>query len=139
MKITGSTLNILERGMDVRLARHNVLGGNVANLDTPGFTPVDVDVRAAMQTAGSGSPAAAPLATTSSKHLGGGSSVAAGAQEEMPTVAADAAGLGLDKNGVDLDRTMASIAENALQYQATARITTRHLALLRYVASDGTA
>ncbi len=125
--------------MDVRLARHNVLGGNVANLDTPGFTPVDVDVRAAMQTAGSGSPAAAPLATTSSQHLGGGSNVAAGAQEDMPTVAADAAGLGLDKNGVDLDRTMASIAENALQYQATARITTRHLALLRYVASDGTA
>lgn len=136
MKITGSTLGILERGLDVRLARQNVLAGNVANLDTPGFTPLDVDVGRAMETGGA--PSSAALATTQGGHLGG-AAPSGQAPAEIPTVAGEASEGGLDRNAVDLDRTMASLAENALQYQATARVTTRHLALLRYVASDGTA
>ncbi len=46
---------------------------------------------------------------------------------------------GLDGNAVDLDRTTAAIAENALQYGAAAKAAGKKLAILRYVASDGAA
>ena len=43
----------------------------------------------------------------------------------------------IDGNGVDLDRTMAGMAENAIQYGASARAAGKKLAILRYVAGDG--
>ena len=36
MKLFDTTLARLERSLDVRLARHNVLSSNVANIDTAG-------------------------------------------------------------------------------------------------------
>ena len=38
---------------------------------------------------------------------------------------------------VDLDRTMVALAENGLQYGASARAAGKKLAILRYVSSDG--
>ena len=49
MKIFDRTLGTLERALDARLLRHNVLAGNLANADTPGFVPRDVDFAAAMR------------------------------------------------------------------------------------------
>jgi hypothetical protein len=48
MKVFDNTLARLERALDVRLIRQNVLAANVANVDTPGFRPKDVDFTAAM-------------------------------------------------------------------------------------------
>ncbi|MCC7107785.1 MAG: flagellar basal body rod protein FlgB, partial [Deltaproteobacteria bacterium] len=41
-------LSTVERALDVRGQRHPVLAGNLANADTPGFAPLDVDFEAAM-------------------------------------------------------------------------------------------
>jgi flagellar basal body rod protein FlgB len=43
----------------------------------------------------------------------------------------------LDGNRVDLDRTMAELATNGMQYNAGARVAGKKLAILRYVSSDG--
>ena len=48
MKVFDTTLARLERALDVRLVRQNVLSTNVANVDTPGFRPKDVDFTASM-------------------------------------------------------------------------------------------
>ncbi|HEY1101360.1 MAG TPA: hypothetical protein VGF99_20650, partial [Myxococcota bacterium] len=45
--------------------------------------------------------------------------------------------MSLDGNSVDLDRTMAALAENGLQYGASARMASKHLAMLRTVINDG--
>jgi flagellar basal-body rod protein FlgB len=54
-----------------------------------------------------------------------------------PLVDALGAPPSLDGNMVDLDRTMAQLAENAMQYNAGAKAASKKLAMLRYVASDG--
>lgn len=121
MKLFDKTLTTLERALDVRLARQNVLSGNLANANTPGYKPVDLDFGRAMahlESAGEGASAA--------------SSVAA-----LTTAAA--ASEGLDGNAVDLDRTMVDLAQNSLQYGASAKAAQKKLAILRYVASDGNA
>lgn len=128
MKLFDATLNLLERSLDVRLERHNVLASNLANADTPGFKPLDVDFGAAMQQA------AADLAAADQANP-------AGPRSPTPTVTGRGPGAaaGLDGNTVDADRTLVALAENGLQYGADSRAAGKKLAILRYVASDGNA
>jgi flagellar basal-body rod protein FlgB len=145
MKLFDNTLARLERSLDVRLARHNVLSGNVANVDTPGYAPKDVDFKAAMAEAGgaAGASASLTLASTDSAHMsagvGGAGSVSVGptGQKDIPLVNATGGSASLDGNKVDLDRTMVALAENGLQYGASARAAGKKLAILRYITSDG--
>ncbi len=153
MRIFDPTLATLERALDVRLARHGVLAGSVANANTPGFVPRDVDFAAAMREGLT--PAGAPIPTprasltlASAGHpvdsapdipldLAGTSATSLGGA--LPTIAAPTSGAGLDGNAVDVDRALAAVAENAIQYGAAARAAQKKLAILRYAASDGAA
>lgn len=111
MKIFDSTLSTLERALDARLQRQNVLAGNLANVDTPHYRPKDVDVNAVID----------------------------GASEAAATTEAPLSSEGIDGNRVDPDKTLITLAENALQYGAAAKAAGKKLAILRYVASDGAA
>jgi flagellar basal-body rod protein FlgB len=143
MKIFDSTLGRLERSLDVRLARHNVLSGNLANVDTPGYKPRDVDFQAAMASAeGGASPGATPassLSLTRAGHLAAAAGTGMGSVggDEIPMIEQAGDAPSLDGNRVDLDRTMAQLAENGMQYGAAARAASKKLAILRYVVSDG--
>jgi flagellar basal-body rod protein FlgB len=141
MKLFDTTLTQLERSLDVRLARHNVLSGNLANVDTPGFNPKDVDFRSAMEAAsnaanGTGPTAGPKLTSTDERHLAtGGMS----GTDDVPLIEIGGTSPSIDGNRVDLDRTMADLAENGLQYAAGAKAAGKKLAILRYVVSDGAA
>ena len=138
MKIFDNTLARIERSLDVRLARHNVLSANVANVDTPGYTAKDVDFQAAMAAAEkSGGAGAMTLASTDESHMStGGAAISTGAAD-IPIVDAAGSAPSMDGNKVDLDRTMVALAENGMQYGASARAAGKKLAILRYVSSDG--
>jgi flagellar basal-body rod protein FlgB len=120
MKLFDNTLTVLERALDVRLTRQNLLASNAANIDTPDYREKDLDFDRAM---------AGVLAADGPE--GRGTALAAATYENDDAVA------GLDGNGVDLDRTMVAMAENGLQYSAVTRATGKKLAILKYVASDG--
>ncbi len=140
MKIFDPTMARLERALDVRLLRHNLLAGNVANVDTPGYAPKDVDFQAAMSSVlggAMGTAGAAPsvaMRETDARHIGG---FGAAGDPSMPVRDAGGESPGLDGNKVDLDQTMAALAENGLQYGAGAKAISKKLAILRYVVSDG--
>jgi flagellar basal-body rod protein FlgB len=141
MKLFDTTLARLERSLDVRLARHNVLSGNVANVDTPGYAPKDVDFKAAMAAASGGAASAGSmaLASTDDGHMSTGGAVSVGGKAtDIPLIDANSSSNGMDGNKVDLDRTMVALAENGLQYGASARAAGKKLAILRYVTGDGT-
>jgi flagellar basal-body rod protein FlgB len=152
VRIFDSTLGLLEHALDARLLRHNVLAGNLANADTPGFVPRDVDFAAAMRDSASEPSGAPPVPTRSLTLASAGHAVegsagdiplaaagpAAGAVGS-PVIAVQGAGAGIDGNAVDVDRALAAVAENAIQYGAAARAAQKKLAILRYAASDGSA
>jgi len=136
MRIFDATLSTLERALDVRLARQGVLAANLANANTPGFNPRELDVAAAM----SAGPSAAP--SLEGRSLAGDLPLAAagGLEASAPdafVAETPGARAGLDGNAVDVDRTLAAVAENAIQYGAAAKAAAKKLAILRYVASDG--
>ena len=131
MKIFDDTLATLERSLDVRAEKHDVLTGDLANADTPQFIPKDIDFDAAMKSYGDGGPR--DPVRTQPMHIAPNDG-----RVELP-VETDAMRTtpGLDGNEVDLDRTMAQLAENGLSYGASSRAVGKKLAILRYVVSDG--
>lgn len=138
MRIFDPTLELLGRALDARMDRQAILAGNLANADTPGFVPGDLDVAARMAAPPGSSPAPG---ASSPGHLSLEGSLPA-APLPAPGAALggpDGAGPGADGNGVDIDRTLVALAENALHYNAAARTAGKKLAILRYVASDGAA
>lgn len=139
MKIFDATLTTLERSLDVRLARQSVLAGNVANADTPGYQPRELDFAAAMAAAAPGAssrPSVEGRVRAGDVALSAAGALTPASPEEFVGEVAGAAP-GLDGNAVDLDRTLVAVSENALQYGASAKAAGKKLAILRYVANDG--
>lgn len=143
MKLFDTTLTRLQESLDVRLVEHNVLAGNIANSDTPGYRPKALDFGQAMAAARATDSADA-LSATSPMHLGPNGASAESDSRAMSAASAlvaDSSGVSpsFDGNQVDVDRTMAGLAENSLQYGASAKAAGKKLAILRYVVSDGAA
>lgn len=93
--------------------RHQVLARNMANIDTPGYRPMEVRFDEALRLASeTGEPSAAVVSAV---------------------VAADPTGGAgrYDGNAVDLDRQMAKMAENALWHNAMIQILNSRLNGLR--------
>jgi flagellar basal-body rod protein FlgB len=120
MKLFDNTLTLLQRALDVRLQRQNLLSSNAANIDTPGFKEKELDFDRAMQGV-----------------LAAGDADGRDVAVRAATHEVDGALAGLDENSVDLDRTMTAMAENGLQYGAATRAVGKKLAILKYVANDG--
>jgi flagellar basal-body rod protein FlgB len=141
VKIFDATLKTLENALDVRLVEQNVLAGNVANADTPGYKPKELDFSTAMAAAraddGAGS-----LTTTEAGHMGANGQTmgsATSVSDVASSLVIDGKGTspGFDGNAVDLDRTMAGMAENGLQYGAGAKAAGKKLAILKYAIDGG--
>lgn len=152
MKIFDSTLTHLERALDVRLVRQNVLAANLANVDTPGFSPKEVDFKAAMESAagegrgpsgtiaptlGASGSSTSAVFTTDPHHMNGAGATVGG--DTVPVTNATGDSPTMDGNRVDLDRTMVALAENGIAYGANAHAASKKLAILKYVAADGNA
>ncbi|MCA2978240.1 MAG: flagellar basal body rod protein FlgB [Myxococcaceae bacterium] len=140
MKLFDTTLERLQSSLDVRLARQNVLGGNLANVDTPGYQPRELDFAEAMRARSAELAASAAASLPAAPPVEGHLSVsqtglAPDATTRLVKVAPGEGGL--DGNGVDLDRTMVELSRNALLYGASTRAAGKKLAILRYVAGDG--
>jgi len=149
----------LQRAISGASVRQQALSANLANADTPGYVARDIDFAAALRQSAPGGPSAPTpgeaarqpqinLASWRPADAAPGSlrgadiplSLAdAGSAPGASVVTTSGSGAGLDGNAVDVDRALAAVAENAIQYNAAARAAGKKLAILRYAASDGTA
>lgn len=140
MKLFDTTLGKLETSLDVRLERQNVLAGNLANVDTPGYLPRELDFNEAMAAAQRPASTSTPAPTSEAPDEGFIPVAAAGPMASTPqslVKVGEGARGGLDGNGVDLDKTMVELSRNGLMYGAAAKTAGKKLAILRYVAGDG--
>ena len=128
---------LLELSMRVRGARHEVLSANVANADTPGYRPRDIDFAAMMRTAVEMDDTSAGSREQQMERL------LASPLDLQPVVSESATPNDrhgedrLDGNGVSLDRQIALLNENALSYEASLTLFSRTLASLRYAIGEG--
>ncbi|MBN8614152.1 MAG: flagellar basal body rod protein FlgB [Deltaproteobacteria bacterium] len=119
-----------QRALDYHLERANVLAGNVANIDTPGYRP-----RELVRPAEARSTTRLPLAVTSPEHVS--STRAVGASGETEVIEEGVASPGNDENAVSLEHELAKMSANQLRYDGAARLVQMQLGQLRYAANDG--
>lgn len=138
LKLFNFTQDLLELSMRVRSARHELLSANIANADTPGYRPKDLDFTSLMKSA---------VETPEMFSAAGGASK----NDGRKPVDVDIASMiyepefpnnrhgedRLDGNGVSIDRQMALMSENSMSYEASLTLLSRALAGLRYAIGEG--
>ena len=132
MKLMFDRLNAtLEHAMDLRLERGNMISANIANVDTPDYTPVNITFDRQLtdylagQTPGS-------VAKTDAAHMGT-SSLAPRIEVEFDYFSLP----NEDGNSVDIDHEMSKLAENQLLYRATTKMYSKRVALMKYAITEG--
>jgi len=119
------TLSAMGKILDATAARQRVIAHNIANVDTPGFTRSDVSFHDELARALTDADEQ-PLLTIS--RVG----------EVQPRTALDSQSPPrADGNNVDIDREMASMAQNTIEYEAAAEVLKSKLAMLRSAVSEG--
>tara|TARA_B100000405_G_scaffold163044_1_gene113763 strand:+ start:528 stop:953 length:426 start_codon:yes stop_codon:yes gene_type:complete len=129
--ISDATMQNLERSLDLRLKRQELLASNMANVDTPHYQPVDLAFEGALAEAmEDGDTAAGGMHRTDASHVTGdtGQDYTPAEVLERPDVTNS-----LDGNGVDLDKELTRFAENKSRFEVTAESTRRRFLVLNYV------
>ncbi len=118
------TTRALGASLTLRQTRNNVISANIANAETPNYQAKKMDFENALARA------------LSVEDQGGATSSAIGRVGaeiyENPDVAVNN-----DGNTVDMDKEMASLAENSLMYKAAVQLINKKMATLKYAATDG--
>jgi flagellar basal-body rod protein FlgB len=124
--VTFGTLDTLQAALTFHRERHTVLAGNIANLDTPGYKPLDLQRTTTTE--------GTQLAVTADGHIAAGP-----ASSGVVTTFTDSSQLqGPDGNAVELERELSKIDANRTRYATASELVSRRIALLRYAAGDGT-
>lgn len=126
MRIFGA-VDQLHAGLDYHLARHNVLSSNLANVDTPGYVPRDIERKDRFDAALSAS-----MKTTNSGHIG-----AEGRRVEGKMILDHGTAPDADGNEVSLDREVVKISSNQVRYETISTLVSSQLSSLAWAASDG--
>jgi flagellar basal-body rod protein FlgB len=121
----------LQAGLDYHLARANLLTANLTQIDTPNYSPVDLERGGDFQ-----STLHVAMASTHPEHFGQPEGEA-GSEEAFRVVRDPGTTRGLDGNGVNVDREAAKIAANNVRYDALASLVTGELSGLEWAATDG--
>jgi flagellar basal-body rod protein FlgB len=121
-----STLDTLQAALTFHRERHTVLAGNIANLDTPGYKPLDLQRTTALD--------GTQMAVTAEGHIASGPGSPGVVTQFVDTDQMQ----GPDGNAVELERELAKIDANRARYATATELVSRRIALLRYAAGDGT-
>jgi flagellar basal-body rod protein FlgB len=133
-KIFSDTIATLEKSLNLRSIQHKALASNIANMDTPNYKAVELDVTEKMNK-NKRSVGGTQLVRTHAAHLPFRSDRAD--KVKLKAVTPPAYSLRGDGNTVDIDRTMGRLAENTLLYNATAQLIARKFKGLRNVIKGG--
>lgn len=105
----------LQKSMDLRAYRQQVLASNIANADTPGYKSRDFDFSGELDRAMGGQAAKLEMRTTSSRHLQSKQDNALGVDLKYRSSVQPS----IDGNTVDMDVERSAFTDNALHYQFT--------------------
>ncbi len=127
-----TTSQVLRTALDGLVRRQQVTANNIANAETPGFKASTVSFESRLHALLPGATMVPVLAQTNSAHL------SAGGQPPGPQVVELRDSLGRnDRNNVDIDREMVTLAETVLTFNAVSRLTARRLGLLKAAITEG--
>jgi flagellar basal-body rod protein FlgB len=133
------TVDVLQKNMELRLSRHQVLTSNVANAETPGYVAKDVTFEAELRDATLRSEGAAQekpgLHRTHARHFSMALPQVRDVQGTVTAALSD--DVGRDLNSVSIDQEMGKLTTNTFHYNASAELLSRTLQHLKHAISEG--
>ncbi len=131
-RMFGHTFEVIGKSMDISSRRHNLIAGNIANIDTIGYTPGDIDFQSALKRAMT-EPEPDNLDKTNEKHLPGNIEGSAGQINSMDSEDVDIYHL----DSVNIDTEMMNLMENNVKFRSTAEMLLRKMTILNYAIDEG--
>ena len=118
--IFGKTIELLGKSLDMRAKRHALISANLANVETPGYTPRDLsfesELKGALNKGGESAPATNP------RHIPIKGGVAGLERVQGVVVETAVRNASPDGNGVELESEMGRMAENQIMYNASIQL-----------------
>ncbi len=134
MKPFDRNMQLLGKVLDLRAQKAQVISSNIANAETPGYSPArfnfEEDLAVALNKNSSLS-----LATSDKAHLSLGPANFNSVNGKIVTEQVKA-GIG-DGNGVSVDQEMLALSENELIYETTAQLLKKKITQIKHVISGG--
>ncbi len=126
----------MQHAMNYRLQRHNMISANLANIDTPGYTPVEIkfdeQLRSFYENADPQTSISRGLTSTHASHFTMNDPI------EQAEVEFDAYSLPDKKgNSVDMDHESSKLAQNQLMYRTLITAYNKRMSFLQYTISGG--
>lgn len=123
MTLFDKTIDTLSKSLDLQLVRQSVISDNIANAETPGFKARRVDFEGELQRA------------VNAVETG---AMGPEIHEVQATITQDPhSELGQDLNTVDMDREMAAMTKNDIQYSAGTQLINKKFFFLKYAIGEG--
>jgi flagellar basal-body rod protein FlgB len=130
-RIYGHTSKLIAKALDTSARRHGLITGNIANMDTIGYKPKDIDFNKALKRA-MGEKEPDFLMKTHYKHLStdenSGSSLFGENSEDVDIYHLDS---------VNIDTEMMNLMENNIKYRTTTEMLLRKMKILHYSIDEG--
>jgi flagellar basal-body rod protein FlgB len=120
------TARLLSHMLDYRTKNHGVIAGNLANIDTPGYRPKELEFDAELKRAISNPDI--PLKRTDRRHLPITSERILAGEPSFSRHKLTSFG---EADDLDMDREMAKMSQNNLLYEATVRLLSKKFEALR--------
>ena len=126
----------MQHAMTYRLQRHNMISSNIANIDTPGYTPVELQfqeqLRSYYENDAPHSSTSRGLTTTHTSHFSMSDPIEKAEVEFDPYSLPDSKG-----NSVDIDHESSKLAENQLMYRSLITAYNKRVSFVQHVISGG--
>ena len=134
IKLLDQNMQLLSKVLDLRSTKAQVISSNIANAETPGFSPSRFEFETDLANAINSSKSA-HLDTSHEKHfpLGPGNFNSVNGKIRIEE---ETSGIG-DDNGVSVDREMMDLSENELLYETAAQLLKKKMSLMKHVISGG--
>ncbi len=130
-RIYGPTSKMLSNALDVSARRHNLISGNIANMDTIGFQPKDLDFQRTLKRA-MGAKEPDYMDKTHEKHLSPYDI------NSNPLTGSDAEEVDIyHLDSVNIDTEMMHLMENNIKYRSTTEMLLRKISILKYSIDEG--
>ena len=121
-------VHVMQKALNISSERNRIITSNIANVDTIGFKPTDLDFKRTLLRAIE-TPSENTLARTHAGHLESGAGPSALTDVPVYRERSVAA--------VDIDTEMTNLAENNLQYRTNSEMLMRKLNLIKYSITEG--
>ncbi len=135
-----TTIEVLGKNIDLRARNQNLISSNIANAETPGYTPKSLEFEGQLQAAvknATVSGSAGNRSVTNPRHIPLHDSAERIEQVQGQVVETPAKTPGRDGNSVELENEMSKMMQNQVLFNASVQLLARQFSELRTALREG--